>query len=46
MSDDLEDLKRRLVVARKRDGRSVYDETAKADLGKRRLSALLTPRQL
>lgn len=32
MSDDLEDLKRRLVVARKRDGRSVYDETAKAEL--------------
>lgn len=32
MSDDLEDLKRRLVIARKRDGRSVYDETAKAEL--------------
>ncbi len=32
MSDDLEDLKRRLVVGHKRDGRSVYDETAKAEL--------------
>jgi transposase len=32
MTDDLEDLKRRLVVGRKRDGRSVYDEKAKAEL--------------
>lgn len=32
MADDLEDLKRRLVVGHKRDGRSVYDETAKAEL--------------
>lgn len=32
MSDDLEDLKRRLVVGHKRDGRSVYDEAAKAEL--------------
>ena len=32
MSDDLEDLKRRLVVGHKSDGRSVYDESAKADL--------------
>ena len=32
MSDDLEDLKRRLVIGHKRDGRSVYDETAKAEL--------------
>jgi len=32
MSDDLEDLKLRLVVGRKRDGRSVYDEAAKAEL--------------
>src|SRR5262245_57216015 len=32
MADDLEDLKRRLVVGRKRDGRSVYDETAKAEV--------------
>lgn len=32
MTDDLEDLKRRLVVGHKRDGRSVYDETAKAEL--------------
>ena len=30
--EELEDLKRRLVVSRKRDGRSVYDETAKAQL--------------
>ena len=32
MTEDLEDLKRRLVVGRKRDGRSVYDEEAKAEL--------------
>ncbi len=32
MSDDLEDLKRRLVVGHKSDGRSVYDESAKAEL--------------
>ena len=32
MSDDLESIKGRLVVGRKRDGRSVYDPTAKAQL--------------
>lgn len=32
MTEDLEDLKRRLVVGRKRDGRSVYDEEAKGEL--------------
>lgn len=32
MTDDLEDLKRRLVVGHKSDGRSVYDEAAKSDL--------------
>lgn len=32
MSDVIEDLARRLVVGRKRDGRSVYDEAAKAEL--------------
>lgn len=32
MSDDMEDLARRLVVGRKCDGRSVYDEAAKAEL--------------
>lgn len=32
MSEDLEELKRRLVVERKRDGRCVYDEEAKAEL--------------
>ncbi|MDM0110300.1 transposase [Variovorax sp. J22R24] len=32
MTDDLEDLKRRLVVGHKRDGRSVYDEKAKSEL--------------
>ena len=32
MSDDMEDLARRLVVGRKSDGRSVYDEAAKAEL--------------
>jgi len=32
MTDDLEDIKRRLVIGRKSDGRSVYDEAAKADL--------------
>jgi transposase len=30
MTDDLEDLKRRLVVGYKRDGRSVYGEAAKS----------------
>ncbi|WP_119153615.1 IS66-like element accessory protein TnpA [Caldimonas tepidiphila] len=32
MTDDLEELKRRLVVGRKSDGRSVYDEKAKSEL--------------
>lgn len=32
MSDDLEELRRRLVVERKRDGRCRYDEDAKAEL--------------
>jgi transposase len=32
VTDELEDLKRRLVVGHKSDGRSVYDETAKAEL--------------
>lgn len=32
MADDLEDLRQRLVVRRKADGRSVYDEEAKAEL--------------
>ena len=32
MTDDLEELKNRLVVSRKRDGRGVYDEAAKAEL--------------
>jgi transposase len=32
MSDGIEDLARRLVVGHKRDGRSVYDEKAKAEL--------------
>jgi transposase len=32
MSDGMEELARRLVVGRKRDGRSVYDEAAKAEL--------------
>ena len=32
MSVDLEDLKLRLVVGHKRDGRSVYDDAAKAEL--------------
>ena len=32
MSDELEDLTRRLVVGRKSDGRGVYDESAKAEL--------------
>ena len=32
MTDDLEDLRRRLVVGHKSDGRSVYDETAKSEL--------------
>ena len=32
MSEDLEDLKRRLVVGHKSDGRSVYDASAKAEL--------------
>ncbi|MEY8875046.1 MAG: transposase [Leptothrix sp. (in: b-proteobacteria)] len=32
MTDDLQDLRRRLVVGHKNDGRSVYDEQAKAEL--------------
>lgn len=32
MADGIEELARRLIVGRKRDGRSVYDETAKAEL--------------
>ena len=32
MSDGMEELARRLVVGRKSDGRSVYDEKAKAEL--------------
>jgi transposase len=32
MSDGMEELARRLVVGRKRDGRSAYDEAAKAEL--------------
>lgn len=32
MTDELEDLKRRLVTGHKRDGRSVYDAAAKAQL--------------
>ena len=32
VTDDLEDLKRRLVVRHKSDGRSVYDEAAKSEL--------------
>lgn len=32
MTDDLEDLRRRLVVGHKSDGRSVYDEAAKVEL--------------
>jgi transposase len=32
MTDDLEDLKRRLVVGHKSDGRSVYDKAAKSAL--------------
>lgn len=32
MTDELQDLKRRLVVGHKADGRSVYDEQAKAEL--------------
>lgn len=32
MTDELEDLKRRLVVGHKSDGRSVYDKAAKAQL--------------
>lgn len=32
MSDAMEELARRLVVGRKRDGRSVYDEAAKSEL--------------
>ncbi len=32
MTDDLAELKNRLVVSRKRDGRGVYDEAAKAEL--------------
>lgn len=32
MTDDLEELKRRLVVGHKADGRSVYDEAAKSEV--------------
>ena len=32
MTDELEEIKRRLVVGHKSDGRSVYDETAKSQL--------------
>ncbi len=32
MSDEMSELRDRLVVRRKRDGRSVYDEAAKAEL--------------
>lgn len=32
MAGDLEDLKRRLVVGRKRGGRCIYDEAAKSEL--------------
>jgi transposase len=32
MSDDMEDLSRRLLIGRKSDGRGVYDEGAKAEL--------------
>lgn len=32
MSDELEDLKSRLVIGHKRDGRCVYDEAAKTEL--------------
>lgn len=32
MKEELEDLRRRLVVGRKSDGRSVYDEAAKSEL--------------
>jgi len=32
MSDDMEELARRLVIGCKSDGRSVYDEVAKAEL--------------
>jgi transposase len=32
VTEDLEDLKQRLVVGRKRDGRAKYDEVAKAEL--------------
>ena len=32
MSDEIEELSRRLVIGRKSDGRSVYDEAAKAEL--------------
>jgi len=32
MSDEIDELSRRLVVGRKSDGRSVYDEAAKAEL--------------
>lgn len=32
MTEDLEALRRRLVIGRKSDGRSVYDEAAKAEL--------------
>ena len=32
MSEGMEDLARRLVIGRKRDGRSIYDEQAKQEL--------------
>ena len=32
MSEEMEELARRLVLSRKRDGRAVYDEAAKAEL--------------
>ena len=32
MTDELEDLKRRVVLGHKSDGRSVYDEAAKSEL--------------
>jgi transposase len=32
MTDDIEELARRLVIGRKRDGRCIYDQTAKAEL--------------
>lgn len=32
MTDDIEELARRLVIGRKRDGRCIYDQTAKTEL--------------